>query len=264
VAPDNQWIRGRYLQLMSSIVIGKAGGSFVVNLGELLAGKVGLSSVFLLSLLLENDVLRQLWYNVIVVVLVLELDLEEALVLVVHGAVHLRQVDRRVGVVLLDLLTLWHFEWRHTLGKDSTDLVLLLVLHRDFDVVVLLDFGGDLLLVGLNSVVEVVSVVLVASLKVDVLVELFVVHSLEGRLVLCLCLLSFGLVHLVLKFVGLLVDLVVPGLVVLFVGTGGGELNIVVLLDFVQVWRWDLLSLGVITLLINHFLSLLNQVGHEF
>ena len=83
-------------------------------------------------------------------------------------------------MVLLHLLALWHVEWSHALSKNSTDLILLLVLHRDFGVIVLLDFGGNLFLVGLDSVVEVVGAVLVASLNVDVLVQLFVVHSLEG------------------------------------------------------------------------------------
>ena len=67
--------------------------SFVIDLGKLLPRKVSLPSIKLLCFLLKNDVLRQLWDNVIVVVLVLKFDLDEARVVVVHGAVHLRQVD---------------------------------------------------------------------------------------------------------------------------------------------------------------------------
>ena len=248
-------------------------GSFVIDLGKLLACKVSLPSIHLLCLLFENDVFSQLWYNIIVVVLVLKFDLEEALILVVHSSVHLRQVDGRVWVVLLRLLALWHVEWRHALSKDSTDLVFLLVLRRDCDVVVLLDFGGDLLLVGLHSVVEVVGVVLVASLKVQVLVELLVVDSLEGRLVLCLSAFGFGLAHLMLKFVGCLLDLIVPGLVVLFVWPGDVQLHVIVFFDLVQVDFLSLLLGGIqaqllvlaidIILTIDHFLGLLDEVGHE-
>ena len=67
--------------------------SFVIDLGKLLPRKVSLPSIKLLCFLLKNDVLRQLWDNVIIVVLVLKFDLDKARVVVVHGAVHLRQVD---------------------------------------------------------------------------------------------------------------------------------------------------------------------------
>lgn len=76
-----------------------------------------------------------------------------------------------------------------------------------------------------------------------------------------------------LKLVGCVLDLVVPGLVVLLVWAGGVELDIVVLLDLVQVNFLSLLLggvqaelivlLGAVVLLVDHLLGLLDQVGHE-
>ena len=76
-----------------------------------------------------------------------------------------------------------------------------------------------------------------------------------------------------LKFVGCVLDLVIPGLVVLLVWAGGVELDVVVLLDLVQVNFLSLLLggvqaelivlLGAVVLLVDHLLGLLNQVGHE-
>ena len=76
-----------------------------------------------------------------------------------------------------------------------------------------------------------------------------------------------------LKFIGCVLDLVIPGLVVLLVWAGGVELDIVVLLDLVQVNFLSLLLggvqaelivlLGAVVLLVDHLLGLLDQVGHE-
>ena len=76
-----------------------------------------------------------------------------------------------------------------------------------------------------------------------------------------------------LKFVGCVLDLVIPGLVVLLVWAGGVELDVVVLLDLVQVNFLSLLLggvqaelivlLGAVVLLVDHLLGLLDQVGHE-
>ena len=210
--------------------------SIVINLSELVAGEVSLSGVCLHYLLLHNDVLGELGHDVVIVVLVVEGDLHEVVVILIHGAVHLRQIYRSVGVVdlavvLRNYYSLWHLGRGHTLGKNPLSLLLPLGLQ----LIVLLNLALNGLFVGGNSVVEILSAVLILRLQVNVFIELAVVNGFEGRFVLLLFLFLLNLLHLLLKFLRRLVHLVQPHLVMLLVRapSSSSELQVIVLFELV-------------------------------
>lgn len=94
--------------------------------------------------------------------LVLEFNLDKT---VFHAAVHLSNVNGWIWVADVS----GHLVWGHTLSHDASGLFLFLNLLRHSVVFFLLLLDG--LLVGLDSVVELIGVMLVPKLNINVLVE---------------------------------------------------------------------------------------------
>jgi hypothetical protein len=162
---------------------------------------------------LKDNVFGEFWNNIVIVMLMLESDLDKAGVVFVHGSVQLGEVEGCVWVVNLNFfMFLWHLYWSHALSENS----LRVQFSFSFSFFTLFNFIIDLLLIGLDSFVELISVDLL-SLHIDSLVELGMVDSLERRFIFNLSFFGLNFLHFLFELVSLSVNLIKDLLMIMFV-----------------------------------------------
>lgn len=220
--------------------------------------------------MLKDNVFGEFWNNIVIVMLMLESDLDKAGVVFVHGSVQLGEVEGCVRVVNLSFfMFLWHLYWSHALSENS----LRVQFSFSFSFFTLFNFIIDLLLIGLNSFVELISVDLL-SLHIDSLVELGMVDSLERRFIFNLSFFGLNFLHFLFELVSLFVNLIKDLLMIMLVEIWRVKLNVFGFLNLINI---DLLSLFwssvqavfiffmlSLELFLNHLLGVIDETLHEF